>query len=189
MKFDNYLIRLLEIQDLDDYFQLVENNRQRLEDFFTGTISKTKTYHDTRKFVKTMIQKAKKKEYFAYVIIDNSNRNIIGFLDLKNIDWSIPKSELGFYIDKDYAGKGITTKALNLLCDYCFSKYKFQKLFLRTHTSNMSAKSVAKKSGFELEGIIRKDYKTSSGKIVDLMYYGIINPTINISQKNIKQKD
>lgn len=30
MKFDNYSIRLLEIQDLDCYFKLVENNRQRL---------------------------------------------------------------------------------------------------------------------------------------------------------------
>jgi len=175
MKFDNYSIRLLEIQDLDDYFQLVENNRQRLEDFFTGTVSKTKTYEETRNFVEDMVQRAKEKVYFPYIVIDNSNRNIVGFLDLKNIDWSIPKSELGFYIDKNYAGKGITTKALNLLCEFCFSEYKFQKLFLRTHPSNISAKTVAEKCGFELEGTIRKDYKTTSGKVVDLVYYGKLN--------------
>jgi len=177
MKFDNYSIRLLEIQDLDNYFQLVENNRQRLEDFFTGTVSKTKTYEDTRNFVTDIIKRAKEKVYFPYLVIDNSNQNIVGFLDLKNIDWSIPKSEIGFYIDKDYAGKGITTKALNLLCGFCFSEYKFQKIFLRTHPSNISARTVAEKSGFELEGINRKDYKTTSGKIVDLVYYGKLNKT------------
>jgi len=175
MKFDNYSIRLLEIRDLDDYFQLVVNNRQRLEDFFTRTISKTKTYEETRKFVEEMISGTKEKVYFPYIIIDNSNRNVIGFLDLKNIDWRIPKSELGFYIDKNYAGKGITTKALNLLCDFCFLEYKFQKLFLRTHPQNISAKTVAEKCGFGLEGTIRKDYKTTSGKIVDLVYYGKLN--------------
>ena len=175
MKFDNYSIRLLEIQDLDNYFELVENNRKRLEDFFIGTVSKTGTYDETRNFVEDMIQRTKEKVYFPYIIIDNSNRNIIGFLDLKNIDWSIPKSELGFYIDKNYAGKGIITKALNLLCKFCFSQYKFQKIFLRTHPTNISAKTVAEKCGFELEGIIRKDYKTSSGKIIDLVYYGKLN--------------
>lgn len=172
MKFDNYSIRLLKIQDLDNYFQLVENNRRRLEDFFTGTVSKTKTYEDTRNFVIDMIKRANDKVYFPYLVIDNSNQKIVGFLDLKNIDWDIPKSEIGFYIDKDYAGKGIATKALNLLCDFCFSEYKFQKIFLRTHPNNISARTVSEKSGFELEGIIRKDYKTTSGKIVDLIYYG-----------------
>ncbi len=172
MKFDHYSIRLLELQDLDNYFQLVESNRKRLEDFFAGTVSKTKTYEDTRIFLLDMIQRSIDKVYFPYLVIDNSNQKIVGFLDFKNIDWSIPKSEIGFFIDKDYAGKGITTKALNLLCDFCFSEYKFEKIFLRTHSGNISARTVAEKSGFELEGVIRKDYKTTSGEIVDLIYYG-----------------
>ena len=172
MKFENYSIRLLEIKDLDNYFQLVESNRNRLEDFFARTVSKTKTYEDTRIFIIDMIKRFNDKVYFPYLVIDNSNQKIVGFLDLKNIDWSIPKSEIGFFIDKDYAGKGITTKALNLLCDFCFSEYKFQKIYLRTHSRNIAARTLSEKSGFELEGIIRKDYKTTSGEIVDMIYYG-----------------
>ena len=172
MQFDSYSIRLLTTQDVDAYFQLVEKNRQRLEDFFTGTVSKTKTIEDTRNFVSYIVQKAKEKTYFPYIIVDNSSDRIIGFLDLKNIDWNIPKSELGCYIDEDYANKGIATKAFRLFCDFCFTEYKFQKLFLRTHHSNTAAKTVAEKCGFEIEGIIRRDYKTTSGEIIDLIYYG-----------------
>lgn len=175
MQFDSYSIRLLTTRDVDAYFQLVEKNRQRLEDFFTGTVSKTKTIEDTRNFVSDIVQKAKEKTYFPYIIIDNSSNRIIGFLDLKNIDWNIPKSELGCYIDEDYANKGITTKAFRLFCDFCFTEYKFKKLFLRTHHSNTSAKIVAEKCGFEIEGIIRRDYKTTSGEIIDLIYYGRLN--------------
>lgn len=175
MKFDNFTIRLLTPNDLNAYFQLVERNRERLEAFFTGTVSKTKTFEDTKVFLSEIEQRTKDRTYFPYIIVDDSNHNIAGFIDLKNIDWNIPKSEMGLYIDKDYANRGISTKAFNLFCDFCFSEYKFQKLFLRTHQNNTFARKVAEHAGFEVEGTIRRDYKTTSGEVVDLVYYGRIN--------------
>lgn len=79
---------------------------------------------------------------------------------------------MGLYIDNDYAGKGISTKAFILFCDYCFTNYGFRKLFLRTHSENYSARKIAEKAGFKIEGTIRCDYKTTSGELVDLIYYG-----------------
>lgn len=175
MQFDNYAIRLLTSQDLEAFYNLVDKNRPRLEDFFAGTVSKTRTLKETEKFMVDIIQKVSSKTYFPYIIINNLSNTIIGFIDLKNIDWNIPKSELGCYIDEDYTGKGITTKAISLFCDHCFEKYSFKKIYLRTHEANMSARIVAEKCGFELEGLIRRDYKTTAGKVVDLMYYGRIN--------------
>ena len=66
-------------------------------------------------------------------------------MDLKNIDWSIPKAEIGAYIDEEHAGKGITAKAFEVFCDHSFQKYGFQKLFLRTHESNKAARRIAEK--------------------------------------------
>ena len=172
MQFDNYSIRLLTADDIGPYFQMVEKNRKRLEDFFTGTVSRTRTPGDTERFLLEIGERVRNKTYFPYIIMDHSTNKIAGFLDLKNIDWSIPKSEMGCYIDEEYAGRGITTKAFSLFCEYCFREYKFKKLFLRTHQSNVSARRVAEKCGFEVEGIIRRDYKTTSGELVDLIYYG-----------------
>lgn len=107
-----------------------------------------------------------------HLIVDRSIERFVGFLDLKNIDWSIPKAEVGGYIDNEYASKGIGVKAFQIFCNYCFSEYKFRKLFLRTHESNMAARRIAEKSGFEREGLIRCDYRTTSGELVDLIYYG-----------------
>ena len=148
------------------------NNRERLADFFAGTVSRTATYQETAEFVTEMIERAEEKTYFAFVVVDTATDALIGFQDLKNIDWSIPKTEVGYFIDKDYSGKGISTKALSLLCDYCFDTHQFKKLFLRTHPANTAAKRVAEKCGFEQEGIIRKDYRTTAGQLVDLAYYG-----------------
>ena len=61
--------------------------------------------------------------------------------------------------------------------DYCFDYFQFKKIFLRTHHTNKSAQAIAEKCGFEKEGVIRMDYKTTSGEIVDLIYYGKLNET------------
>jgi len=34
------------------------------------------------------------------------------------------------------------------------------------------AKKLAESCGFQVEGIIRRDYKTTTGELVDLLYYG-----------------
>jgi len=175
IKFDKYTIRPLEISDLNQYFNLVERNRKRLEDFFTGTVSKTKDLDSTKKFLVEIDQKRKNKEYFPYLVVDNLTNEFVAFIDLKNLDWSIPKTEIGCYTDKKIAGRGMTTKAMKLFVDYCFKNFEFKKIYLRTHHSNKAAQIVAEKCGFELEGTIRKDYITTAGEIVDLMYYGRLN--------------
>ena len=172
MKFDHYSLRLLDLGDLDPYYELVQKNRDRLADYFIGTVSRTKTYEEAQEFVEEMIRHTISNTYFPYVIIDHTDEKIIGFVDLKNIDWNIPKTQIGFYIDESYAGKGIISKAIREICNYCFKEKGFVKLFMRIHPENIAAQKVAEKCGFELEGTIRNDYKTGSGEIIDLLYYG-----------------
>ena len=172
MKFENYIVRLIEINDLEQYYLLIENNRKRLEDFFTGTVSRTNTFEETKIFIKENVQKSFAKLYYPFIIENTETNEIVGFIDIKNIDWNIPKAELGCYTDEKYAGKGITSTAFSLVVEYCFKNLGFKKLFLRTHQSNFSAQRLAEKSGFEIEGRIRSDYKTTKGEIVDLIYYG-----------------
>jgi ribosomal-protein-serine acetyltransferase len=178
MKFDNYLIRQISSDDVQAYFNLIDNNRERLEHFFAGTVSRNKSIEDTRSFIASILERAEKNSYFPFVIIDTASQSLIGYTDVKSIDWTIPKAELGFFIDEKYQGKGIITKAVGKITEHCFDQLKIKKLFLRTHKDNTGSKTVAEKNGFEVEGIIRSDYKTTNGTIVDLIYYGRLNKNI-----------
>jgi ribosomal-protein-serine acetyltransferase len=175
LKFDQYIIRQLTVDDLQAYFELIENNRKRLEDFFAGTVAITKTIEETETHLADIISKSEKKNYFPFVVIDSSSGKLAASIQVKNIDWNIPKAELGYYIDAAYEGKGIATKATSLIVDHCFNELKLTKLLIRTHQKNLSSIKVAEKNGFKLEGIIRKDYKTTNGELVDLLYYGKCN--------------
>ena len=172
MNFEHYSIRILQDGDLDGFYDLIDRNRPRLEAFFAGTVAKTKTFPEAENYFSEVLSRIEKKTYLPHFIIDNSDHSFIGFVDLKNIDWNIPKAETGLFIDQKYENKNISTKAFGVFVAYCFDTLGFKKLFLRTHPSNIAAKRLAEKCGFQVEGIIRRDYKTTEGELVDLIYYG-----------------
>lgn len=174
MQFENFTIRHPLQNDAKDFFELIESNRKRLESFFAGTVSRTKTLLDTEIYTAEIITKIDKRIYFPFLVIDNNNQKIAAFVDVKNIDWNIPKAELGCFADSHYEGKGVASKAMKMVIQVLFEEMGFNKLFLRTHQSNKAAISLAEKSGFEVEGILRSDYKTTNGELVDLIYYGLL---------------
>ena len=172
MQFENYLIRLPLKEDIDSYYHLIESNRKRLEAFFAGIVVRTQTFADMKTYFADVLQKIEAKTYFPFLIIDTSNQKIIGLVDLKNIDWNIPKGELGCFMDEKYMDKKVAGKALALVVEHIFKEFDFQKIFLRTHKDNAAARKLAENCGFEIEGTIRKDYKNAKGELVDLIYYG-----------------
>ena len=172
MNFENYSIRPLQEGDDAAFFNLIDRNRPRLESFFSGTVARTRNFEEATAYLKEIITKAENKLYLPFAIIDNATGSMAGFVDIKNIDWNIPKAELGFFIDSGYEGQHISTKAFALFTDHCFAELGFRKLFLRTHESNVAAKRLAENCGFQVEGILRSDYKTTAGELVNLIYYG-----------------
>ncbi len=173
-QFDHYTFQEFDPKKGDLFFQLIDQNRSQLEDFFPGTLSENLSLADTQNYCESVVRKITAKSYFPYTIEDDRTGQLIGLVDVKNINWKIPKGELGYFIDQNYAGKGITSKALGLLVDYLVMTYGFKKLLCRVNEENIGSIKVALKNGFTLEGTIRNDHATTSGKVVDLNYYGRI---------------
>lgn len=173
MHFDHYELRLVQPADADAFFELIDHNRPRLEDFFAGTVARTRSLQDTRDYFKEIADRIEARTYFPHILIDLNTGQFIGFIDIKSIDWNIPKAEVGFFIDEHYEGLGILSQALPELIDFATSELQIRKLLIRTHPENYAARALAEKNGFQQEGIIRHDYKTSKGELVDLVYYGL----------------
>ena len=80
-------------------------------------------------------------------------------------------AELGYWIGEPFWGKGITTRAVRLICDYAFNNLNMEKMFAGVFQGNEASKKVLEKCGFELEGIARKAvYKNN--KFLDEYRYG-----------------
>ena len=53
------------------------------------------------------------------------------------------------------------------------------KIYVKISPDNATARVVAAKLGFKTEGILRKEFKTETGELVDLEYLGMVNPAID----------
>ncbi len=83
MHFDHYTIRLAQSGDLPAYFELIERNRPRLEDFFAGTVAITRTLADTKAHLADVIAKAEEKKHYPFVVLDDATGGLIASIQVK----------------------------------------------------------------------------------------------------------
>jgi len=174
MNFDNFQLRLIRREDALSFFTLVDSNRDRIGNYLPKTTKGNSTPEFTVLYIDQKLIQAEAKENFCFVIEDQETKKLAGAVFLKSFDWSVPKCELGYFIDKNYEGRGITSRSIREIINYCFRELKLNKLFLRSAIDNAGSKRVAEKNGFIVEGVLRKDFMTESGDLIDVVYYGLI---------------
>ena len=174
IEFDNFVLRRLQVEDADKYFFFIDTNRERISKYFPVTVSANSDLNSTASFIAERVDAWEKREFCSFVICEENSQKIIGSVFLKDIDWKVLKSEIGYFIDGEYSGKGIISKAVSFVVDYCFRELKLNKVYLRTAEDNVASIKVAEKTGFQLEGKLRQDFKTYDGKFIDVLYYGLL---------------
>lgn len=173
--FGNYRLQLLKVEDALPFYQLIQKNYERLLTFFPLTAKQGQSLDSTKAMVKERIAKAEKKEFISFMIFKRDDNTLLGCIFMKDIDWNIPKAEIGYFIDRDYEGKGIVSGALRTIVHYCFNELNLEKVFVRVSPENIGSRKVAEKIGFELEGVLRRDFKSGDGTLYDVRYYGLLN--------------
>lgn len=167
-------IRPIKKQDFLQLYEVIEKNRQRLLTYFPRTTHAITDIDAAKKFTHLKVRQALNREQFYFVVALESTSQMIGAVILKNIDWTIPKGELAYFIDEDYEGKGCTSYAVKWVTGYAFNDLKMEKLYIKFNPSNRGSKQVAIKNGFEKEGYLKSEFRTGQGDLTDVERYGLL---------------
>jgi len=84
-------------------------------------------------------------------------------------------AEVGYWLGKEYWGKGIMTQALTAFRDYAIEHHSLTRLHARTYDWNPGSARVLEKSGFECEGRLRRS-ALKDGQILDQLLYAYVVP-------------
>ena len=84
------------------------------------------------------------------------------------------RAELGYWLAKPFWSQGIMTKAVEVVCGFAFKELNIVRITAHVFSFNLGSEKVLEKSGFQLEGILRKHYK-KDGKIFDGKLYAKIS--------------
>ena len=82
---------------------------------------------------------------------------------------------MGYWVDGDLAGRGITPTAVALVADHCFSEVGLHRLEINVRPENAASRRVAVKLGFREEGLM-KDYLFIDGAWRDHVGYALTAP-------------
>jgi [ribosomal protein S5]-alanine N-acetyltransferase len=127
--------------------------------------------YEQRQFNDLLEQIAKQKKYFVWMIsCDGSLCGAINSAARLN-----PHAfQGGYWIDPEWRGKGIGTKAQVLVRDFLINECEAIRIQALVEPSNMSSMRVLEKCGFEKEGLMRRFYPTLRRGLVDVLMYSYI---------------
>jgi len=84
-------------------------------------------------------------------------------------------SQLGYWLGRQYWGRGFMSRILPCWCEYVFASYGFERLQATVLSNNPASARVLEKSGFEREGILRRAAIKRS-EVFDLWMYAMLRP-------------
>lgn len=94
---------------------------------------------------------------------------------LHRIDWSIPKFEIGYWINSSYSGKGYMSEAVQGITDFAVKELKAKRIEIRCDSKNSRSRAVAERLGYTLEGILRNNAKSvANNDLIDTCIYAKI---------------
>lgn len=104
-----------------------------------------------KEWLRKVIENYEKEKPNFYILAIILNKELIGNLVAEKINYKNKTLEIGFWIGKNYWGKGYTTKALNLFLKRIMKKFKPKKIYAHHKKNNFSSGRVLEKGGFIFE--------------------------------------
>ena len=106
INFDEYEMRLVQSSDANQYFALIESNRDRLATFLPVTCKENESPQLTKEYLQRKQAEADARTVFTMVIVHRATNRFSGFMVIKKIDWHAGDCELGYFIDRECEGQG-----------------------------------------------------------------------------------
>ncbi len=81
---------------------------------------------------------------------------------------------IGYWCAAEARGRGLTTRAVQLLCRYGLVELRLERLQLTTDVKNHASQRVAEKVGFRREGVMRSHLRHPSGGRRDTVLFSLL---------------
>lgn len=159
-------LRPLEIEDAEFLQQLIVNPDVRK---YLGRTPMPRNLEQVEDRIKSVTE----DDSIIQFIIEKEG-DPVGTIALFDIDRDYRHAEFGaFMVKPEIHGKGVGTRALEMLLEYAFDELNMHKVIGGYIEDNGASRKVQEKFGFKEEGI-QKDMKYRDGEYLDLVRMGLL---------------
>jgi RimJ/RimL family protein N-acetyltransferase len=168
IKGNSVYLRAIALSDATPEYLSWLNNPDTTQGLVAGT--RPSTIQDLENYLRAIGE----SDAVMFAICDLRNDQHIGNVKIDRFDWIARTCEFGILLgSSEHRGKGIGTEVTRLVLNYAFHTLNLQKVLLAIYGNNPAAIRAYEKSGFVLEGTLRKQV-FSGGEYVDKHFMGIL---------------
>ena len=162
---------LLDIEDAQSLFHLMNSNAERFQLFLPTTLSQNRSLSASKIYIKQKNVENLTKSQFTFAIKENSSNAIAGLIILKKVDYNTKQAEFAYCIGEGFGGKGLISKAVSEVVKYAVSKLGLKNFQIITHKTNEGSVNVALNTNFTWSETLIGEF-TPKGKLpLDMELY------------------
>jgi ribosomal-protein-serine acetyltransferase len=163
-------LRLLESHDAEPLFALVDTNREHLRPWLFW-VDTNISPNDTLEFIEIMWDSFTRGRGFSSGIWFNNE--IAGVIGLYPITRQHRSASIGYWIARDFEGKGIVTRSCRSLINYAFRELELNRIEIRCAVENERSRRIPERLGFRNEGTARESERVND-VYYDSVIYGLL---------------
>jgi [ribosomal protein S5]-alanine N-acetyltransferase len=114
------------------------------------------------------------KEFCYWAIKLKESGELIGEIDLYDIEKATGNCEVSYSLGYKWWNKGYGTEALRAIVEFGFTQMKLHKISAAHNTDNPASGRIMSKAGMIQEGTIRDKIRNSKNQYKDCAVYGIL---------------
>jgi len=129
---------------------------------------------DAQQFIEMAM--ARDPETFFCIAVDGRAAGSIGYSFLPDV--SRFTAEIGYFLGEEYWGRGIMTEVLTAVTRHAFDTHDLQRIHAMPYEWNPASMRVLEKSGYVLEGRLRRAV-CKDGQVIDQLLYAITREDVS----------
>jgi ribosomal-protein-serine acetyltransferase len=167
---DTITLELIDDKHAAPVFDLIDNNRHYLRAWLPW-VDNMRGIDNFKNYILKCKKESEQGSDFGYVVIHNNV--VAGRIGIHNIDQLNKIASIGYWLAKDFAGKGIITKSCKAIIDYAFNVLDLNRIEIKCGTGNFKSKAVPERLGFKQEGIVRQG-EFVNNNFIDLFIFSML---------------
>ena len=159
------------------FYKMLRENREHLGELL-GPITESNDLDEVEVYIRKLASDWIARNRFVLSFWEKASNNYLGHIWIEPLDWRIPNFEMGWFIVKNYQGRGLTTEAAKTALEFVFNELKAHRVTvkIREHGPHYEkSRRISKRCGFVKEGLIRDSVRTHFDHLlVNELIYGLL---------------
>ncbi len=163
-------LRLLEERHAGVLFALVDRERLYLRQWLSW-VDLRSSEADILDFIRGVLAQFSSNQGFSAGIW--ADGSLAGVITLHKIDWRDRSGEIGYWLAREFHGRGIMTDAARAVTEHALVELELNRVEIRCAVDNVKSAAIPKRLGFKCDGVLRQA-SLREGQYRDLEVYSML---------------